>query len=286
LLSFVETQNSEKSVHSRIQNFLWSNFKELLNGNCHVSLGDEAIEVLIERTECFNWGELVLLDPSLDEVADVFLPDETVFDEVFWSWNLGWCFNSKDFVEFFKINHSNFIFIHNIEEFLEKWGSNLGNGLDTKDHVTKTDHAGALWVAHLKECNISELLLHHGVSDFLAHLDNLGGWNVNCQILWVEFVSSVELGCFQSLSIVLEESIRLDVDEAGTKILNSNITVLIDINVLGKVVEGISWSLFVYLHLKEVGEFLTGDEVGGRVLQPSDKSINRKIVGLEEELNT
>jgi len=124
------------------------------------------------------------------------------------------------------------------------------------------------------------------VSEFLAHLDNLGGWNVNCQILWVEFVSSVELGCFQSLSIVLEESIRLDVDEAGTKILNSNITVLIDINVLGKVVEGISWSLFVYLHLKEVGEFLTGDEVGGRVLQPSDKSINRKIVGLEEELNT
>ena len=257
-----------------------------MDGNCHIGLGDESIEVLIERTECFDWCEFVLFNPVRDEFADVILPVETVFDKVFCSWNLRWSFNSKNFVEFFKINHSDFVFIHDVEEFLKEWSSNLSDGLDSEDHVTETDHASTLWVAHLEKSNESQLLLHHSVSDLLAHFDNLGGWNVLCQVLGKEVMRSVELGCFQSLTIVLEELIRLDVHEASTKILNTNITVLIDIDIIGKFIECCSWSLLVDLHLKEVCEFLTGDEVGLRILQPSNKCIDGKIVGLKKEFDS
>jgi hypothetical protein len=107
------------------------------------------------------------------------LPNETVFDNVSWSRDLGRGLDPEDTVELLEVDHAYLVLIHNIEQLLKKWSGNLSNGLHTKNEISQADHARSLRIAHLEKRNVGKLLLHHGVSDLFAHLDHLGVRNVN-----------------------------------------------------------------------------------------------------------
>ena len=72
------------------------------------------------------------------------------------------------------------------------------------------------------------------MSDLFAYLNDFGVRDVSRQVLREESVLGVELRLRESKSVVFEESARLDVDEAGPEILNSDVAVFININVFGE----------------------------------------------------
>lgn len=123
------------------------------------------------------------------------------------------------------------------------------------------------------------------MSDLFAYLNDFGVRDVSRQVLGEESVLGVELRLRESKSIVFEESARLDVDEAGPEILNSDVAVFININVFGEGVQDFPWPLLVYLHLEEVGEFLNGYQIADWILQSLDQRLDGQVVALEEELD-
>lgn len=72
------------------------------------------------------------------------------------------------------------------------------------------------------------------MSDLFAYLDDFGVRDVSRQVLGEESVLGIELRLRESKSVVFEEGARLDVDEAGPKILNSDVAIFININIFGE----------------------------------------------------
>lgn len=94
------------------------------------------------------------------------------------------------------------------------------------------------------------------MSNSLAHFTDLRSWNVHKSVSGVEFRLFIELRHVECLAVILEESLRFDVDEAGSQVLISNVAVFVDIDVLREGEQILFASLFVDLLLEEVGEFI------------------------------
>lgn len=148
---------------------------------------------MIKRPEGFQSRQLGSLHEVSDAAADVLLPHEAIFDNVSRAWNLRRSLNSQNAIELFKVDHTDLVLIHDVEELLQKWSSNLNDRLDAKNEVSKTHHTCSLRVTHFEESNIGELLLHHRVSDLLADLNNFGIGNVCGQVFGEESVLGIEL---------------------------------------------------------------------------------------------
>ena len=109
--------------------------------------------------------------------------------------------------------------------------------------------------------------------DFFAHLNHFRVRDIRRQVFGEEFLLSVELRFWESGTIIFEEGAGLDVYEARSEVLDSDITVLVDIDVLSEGMQDISRSLFVYLHLQEIGEFFDRNYIADWILESLHQSL-------------